>query len=212
MALEARLIRSAAPALDVRRSGVGRRRSRASGAALAEAGPIGLLVIMGFAGGLEPHAASGQIVVADELRARGEEVLSCDAAGLLAGALDGAGVEVRRGVVASVPRPALGGERARLREELGALAADMESLWLARATNAQAVGVVRVLGDAPQDGLWRPWEGAQRLLAARNALRQAAAALGGFFAGTQAPRGVQDALGLCASPPHDGGTRVPGTN
>lgn len=212
MALEARLVRSAAGDLDVRRTGMGPRRSREAGRALAAsrgAEPIRLLVIIGFAGGLEPGALAGQVVVADELRARGGERVVCGAASVLAAALERRGVGVRRGVIACAPRPVLGRERARLRDELGAIAADMESLWLAQAAHAQALGVVRVLADAPSEGVWRPWRGVQRLLAARGALKQASSALGAW-ARTEAPRGVGDGLGLCASAPM--GADAPGTN
>jgi 4-hydroxy-3-methylbut-2-en-1-yl diphosphate reductase len=189
MALEQRLIRSSAPVLDVRRTGMGRRRSEAAGAALGSAQPVPLLVIMGFAGGLGPDARAGQVLVADEIRGTAGELVACDAADLLASALTRAGVEVRRGVVASAARPVLGAARARMHERLGAVAADMESLWLARAANAQRLAVVRVLADAPAAGIWRPWRGVHSLLAARDALRRAAEAVGAL-ASDHEPWGV----------------------
>jgi hypothetical protein len=211
-AFEARLIRSAAPALDVRRTGMGRRRSQAASSALAHGAPVPLLVIAGFAGGLEAGARAGEVVVVEELRGVAGERRRCGAASTLAEVLEGAGIRVRRGVVVSAPRPVLGASRARLRAQLGAVAADMESLWLAPAVPVEALGVVRVLADAPRAGLWRPWEGVQRLLAAREALRAVAAALAGW-AGAQSPSGVGDALGLSASPsPAEGGGRASSTN
>jgi len=204
IALEARLIRAAAPALEVRRTGMGRRRAQAAARALAREAPVPLLVVVGFAGGLAPGARAGEVVVAEELRGAAGERVRCGAASLLAEILEEAGIRVSRGVIASSPRPVLGASRRRLREQLGALAADMESLWLAPAVPAEALGVVRVLADAPRTGLWRPWEGVRRLVAARDALRQVATALGDW-AGAQAPSGVGDALGLSASPPAPGG-------
>lgn len=178
MAYEARLISAAAPGLDVRRTGVGRRRACASAEEIASGSPVRLLVVMGFAGGLEPDACAGAVVIADELRGREGERVACGAAGMLAAALEGEGVAVRRGAVASVTRPALGRGRTRLHDELGAIAADMESLWLAQAVSADALAVVRVVSDAPRAGVWRPLRGAEGLLAARASLRRAAAAVG----------------------------------
>ena len=212
MALEARLIRSAAPLLDVRRTGVGRRRALASGRALAREGAIGMLVIAGFGGGLERGARAGEIVVADELRGPGGERLECSAASVLATGLQGAGIEPRRGVLVCSRRPVLGRARTRLHDRHGALAADMESIWLAREARAQQLAVVRVLADAPAAGVWRPWRGVEHALAARRALIVLARALGDW-ANARAQVGVGDALGLSASTrPSEGGGRVSSTN
>jgi 4-hydroxy-3-methylbut-2-enyl diphosphate reductase len=207
MALEARLISAAAPGLEVRRTGIGPRRARAAARALADGPPLSLLVIMGFAGGLAPGASGGEVVVADELRGPAGERLACPAADLLTEVLEERGLEVRRGVVACSPRPALGRVRARLRGELGAVAADMESLWLAQTAGARSWGVVRVLADAPHAGIWRPWRGVRRFLAARRALRRVSAALADWASARESPR-AEDALGLSPSSPQHGAARA----
>jgi len=175
MRFEASLISRAAPGLAVRRTGIGPRRSWRAAAYLQNAEPSGMLVVMGFAGGLEPGARAGEVVIAQELRGPRGERVPCTGAELLARALADSGVEVRRGVIACAPRPALGRARARLREE-GAIAADMESLWLAQGARG-AFGVVRVIADGPGGAMWHPAQGLARFRQARAALRASAAAL-----------------------------------
>jgi nucleoside phosphorylase len=195
MALEARLVASAAPALRVRTTGIGRRRSRAAGAALRERDQAGMLVVMGLAGGLEAQAGVGEVVVPDEVCGPAGERVRCSAADLLAEVLLAGGVGVRRGIVASVPRPVLGSARARLRAQTGALAADMESLWLAEGAGPESFGVVRAISDAPNAGVWNPWHGAERFMGACRMLRQAARALDAWVRAQEHGRLV-DALGF----------------
>jgi nucleoside phosphorylase len=195
MALEARLVASAAPALRVRRTGIGRRRALAAGTALREREPVGLLVVVGFAGGLDQGARAGEVVVPDDVRGAAGERVRCSAAELLAEVLLAGGIGVRRGPVASVPRPVLGRARATLREQTGAVAAEMETLWLAEGARPESLGVVRVIADVPSVGLWRPWRGAQRFIAACAALRRAASVLGAWASVQESDR-VVDALGF----------------
>jgi 4-hydroxy-3-methylbut-2-enyl diphosphate reductase len=173
MALEAWLIASSAPALRVRRTGIGPRRSRAAARSLREE-PLAGLLIMGFGGGLEPGSRAGEAVVADELQGPQGVRLACDGAAALARVLAEGGLPVRRGAVVSVTRPALGGARARLRAD-GAIAADMESLWLAAGAGERPFGVVRVLADAPPQARFRASLTIPGLLRAALALRRAAA-------------------------------------
>jgi nucleoside phosphorylase len=195
MALEARLVASAAPALRVRKTGIGMRRARAAGATLSARQPPGPLVVMGFAGGLDAQTLVGEVVVPDELCGPAGERVRCSAADLLAEALLAGGVSVRRGIVASVERPVLGSARARLRARTGALAADMESLWLAEGAGAEGFGVVRVIADTRSAGVWNPWRGAERFIGACRALRQAAAALDDWVRAQEHDR-VVDTLGF----------------
>ena len=83
------------------------------------------------------------------------EQVSCQDAALLAGALARSGLLVRRGTVVCVSRLALGERRAELRQA-GALAVDMESVWLAPGASEGPFAVVRVVLDAPAHELLRP--------------------------------------------------------
>ncbi len=164
-----------------------------------------MLVVMGFAGGLEQDSGAGEVVVAQELRGPRGERVRCAGAALLEGALVESGVDVRRGVIACVPRPALGRARARLREE-GAIAADMESLWLAQGAHGEAFGVVRVIADGPGAAIWRPARGLAHFRDARAGLTAAASALGRWERGVRSYR-VGDALGFGQPPDPRGGLR-----
>ena len=74
-----------------------------------------------------------------------------------------------------VSRLALGERRAELHAG-GAIAVDMESVWLAAGAGGRPFGVVRVVLDSPTHELLRPQAAAGALRAAR-ALRRVAAAL-----------------------------------
>lgn len=207
MRFEASLISKAAPGLAVRRTGIGPRRSRRAAVYLQSSAPS-MLVVMGFAGGLEQDSGAGEVVVAQELRGPRGERVRCAGAALLEAALLESGVDVRRGVIACVRRPALGRARARLREE-GAIAADMESLWLAQGALGDAFGVVRVIADGPGGAIWRPARGLARFRDARAGLTAAASALGRWERGVRSYR-VGDALGFEQPPDPRGGLRPGG--
>jgi len=94
--------------------------------------------------------------VATELRRRdGSTVVMCPGSGVIAGMLRRRRLTVHTGPLVSVQAPALGASRRRL-DELGALAVDMESAWLAGAAGGRALAVVRVILDTPERGLNRP--------------------------------------------------------
>jgi 4-hydroxy-3-methylbut-2-en-1-yl diphosphate reductase len=82
---------------------------------------------------------------------------------------------VRVGNVVCVSRLALGERRAELHAG-GAIAVDMESVWLADAARERPFGVVRVVLDSPRHELMRPQAIGGALRAAR-ALRRVAGAL-----------------------------------
>jgi 4-hydroxy-3-methylbut-2-en-1-yl diphosphate reductase len=89
----------------------------------------------------------------DEGHAEGR--VSCDLAGQLVQRLTGRGMKVRTGSVVCVSRLALGERRAQLHAG-GAIAVDMESVWLAAGSGKRPFGVVRVVLDSPQHELMRP--------------------------------------------------------
>jgi 4-hydroxy-3-methylbut-2-enyl diphosphate reductase len=159
MALEAWVIRAAAPTLCVRHTGMGMERSLKAvpGVAVTAADA---LVVLGFCGGLDEASLPGEVVVAEEVVAAAGEGNAparamCAGADRVGAEVAGAGLSVHSGTVACVSRLALGERRAQLRQE-GACAVDMESVWLARAAEGRPFAVIRVVLDAPRHELVRP--------------------------------------------------------
>jgi 4-hydroxy-3-methylbut-2-enyl diphosphate reductase len=142
---------------------------------------------MGLAGGLDRDSRPGEVIVADEVMDAEGRRVPCDGSDALARALARGGIASRRGAVVSVSRFAVGDERVRLRE-LGAIAVDMESVWLADAARDGPFGVVRVVTDTPAREVWRPWLTVTGIVTASAALRRAAAAIGEHLAPTPTHR------------------------
>ena len=142
------------PRVTVLCTGMGARRARAAAPGLLER-PGAALLVMGFGGGLDEHSEVGDLVVADTVRGPDGEQVACPGAAALAQALERGGLHVRRGAIASVTRIAMGDARVRLRER-GAIAVDMESVWLASGAGERPFGVVRVISDTPTRELTRP--------------------------------------------------------
>jgi 4-hydroxy-3-methylbut-2-enyl diphosphate reductase len=177
--LEALLVASGARGRVVRRTGMGpaRARTAARGLSLRQAGS---LVVVGFCGGLDAGSVPGEVIVADEVYAAADEghaerPVSCVLRDELVTRLTGRGLKVRCGPIVCVSRPALGRRRAELQAG-GAIAVDMESVWLAGAARERPFGVVRVVLDSPSHELLRPGAVFGALRAAR-ALRSVSAAL-----------------------------------
>ncbi len=175
--LEQALIRSGARGARVRHTGMGPHKSRAAAGAL-RGEPSDALIVLGFCGGLDEHARPGEVIVADEVLAAGDEGhapqrFSCDGATALAAALARGGLSARSGPIVCVGRLALGERREQLRVA-GALAVDMESVWLAAGAGTRPLAVVRVVLDCPSHELLRPQALAGALRAAK-ALRRASA-------------------------------------
>jgi 4-hydroxy-3-methylbut-2-enyl diphosphate reductase len=180
MRIEAALISSAARSARVRKTGMGPARSKVAAEALAREQADALLVL-GFCGGLDDGSVPGEVIVADELYAASdeghlEEPVLCARTGELLTMLAGRGMKVRPGRIACVSRLALGDRRRELHAQ-GAVAVDMESVWLAAGAGARPFGVVRVVLDSPSHELLRPQAAAGAVRAAR-ALRLVARSLG----------------------------------
>ena len=174
MRFEARAVHRGAPGATVLRTGIGRRRARRA------AGRLGhiegnVVALTGFAGALAPELEPGDVVVATEVRGADEPV-ECAATELVASMLRRAGLRVHTGPIVSVPRVAIGSERARL-AATGAIAVDMESAWLVRGCTDRPWAVVRTVLDTPGRDLHRPVATVAGALRAYRALRQVAAAL-----------------------------------
>jgi 4-hydroxy-3-methylbut-2-enyl diphosphate reductase len=159
----------------VRKTGIGPRRSHLAASSLREEA-LSALLILGFGGGLDPGSVPGEVVVAEELHGPDGTRVGCPGADALARELAAGGLRARRGAVASARRPVVGQARARLRER-GAIAVDMESVWLARGAGPRPLGVARVLLDTPGRELWRPWLTLTGSLRASAVLRRAATVL-----------------------------------
>ena len=177
--LEALLIASGDRGARVRRTGMGPRRAQAAARSLSTA-PGDALLVLGFCGGLDEESRPGEVVVAEEVVAATDEghspmEIRCEGVETLTKTLEDSGLEVRRGRVVCVARLALGERRAELLAG-GAMAVDMESVWLAAGAADRPFAVVRVVLDSPSHELMRPQAAAGAVRAAR-ALRRVAGAL-----------------------------------
>lgn len=180
MRVEAALISSAAKGARVRKTGMGPAHSRTAAWALAGDEGSAVLVV-GFCGGLDELSVPGEVIIAEEVypaddpdRADAERV-RCDLSGELVSHLGGRGMKLRTGPIACVSRIAVGEKRTEL-HSTGAIAVDMESVWLAPGAADRPFGVVRVVLDSPSHELFRPQAAVGAWRAAR-ALRQVASAL-----------------------------------
>jgi 4-hydroxy-3-methylbut-2-enyl diphosphate reductase len=150
---EARTVARGLPPDTVVRTGMGPRRSRRAVPGLRARRPAALAVA-GFAGALTDELAPGDVVVATEVRSA-SGVVACPSAPLLAGALRAAGLTVHTGPIVSGDHVVHGPERAEL-AATGAIAADMESAFLADAADGGPFAVVRVIVDTPSHPLVHP--------------------------------------------------------
>jgi len=179
MRIEAMLVSSAARGALVHKTGMGPKRSKAAVGRLAGQGR-GAMLVLGFCGGLDDSSVPGEVIVAEEVYAASDEGheegrVRCAMTGELLQRLTGKRLKVRTGNVVCVSRLALGERRAQLHAG-GAIAVDMESVWLAGAAGERPFAVVRVVLDSPKHELMRPQAIGGALRAAR-ALRRVAGAL-----------------------------------
>ena len=185
--VEAALISSsAARGARVRKTGMGPERAReAARLLLGDTG--GVLLVLGFCGGLDEGSVPGEVIVAEEVYATSDEGhdqterVPCASAPELVGMLTGRGMKVRCGKIVCVSRLALG-ERRRELYGGGAIAVDMESVWLAAGAGERPFAVVRVVLDSPTHELMRP-QAVRGAVRAALALRRVAAALHGWTPG-----------------------------
>jgi 4-hydroxy-3-methylbut-2-enyl diphosphate reductase len=179
LAIEQLLIRSGARGAHVRKTGMGPDKSLAAvGSLRSEPGES--LLVLGFCGGLDAISRPGEVIVAEEVLATGDEGHDplravCHDPARLAGVLSAAGLIVRRGPIVGVGKIATGERREQLCAA-GALAVDMESVWLAAGAAGRPFDVVRVVLDSPSHELMRPQALGGALQAAR-VLRQVSAAV-----------------------------------
>jgi len=156
---------------DVVRTGMGHAKAGATGTRLAGTLAGGRpLAIVGIAGGLESSLEPGQLVVANALHPPdGADPIALPQADAVAAALRRHGRDVRVGAVACSTSIVHGAARAALARG-GALAVEMESVWLARVLLDHPLAVVRAVGDTERHGFVR---GNLKALAALRNLRPA---------------------------------------
>ena len=173
MAVEARAVRSGAPWAQVQKVGMGPRRAAASAVTAGDA-PGPALLLAGFCGALSAGLAPGDIVLASELRGPSGEVSACADPAVLAGVLRRAGMRVHVGPIASSEKIVRGEARQRL-GRTGAVAVDMESVWLAGAARDRPFIALRVVLDTGARELHRPLRTLNGFTTAYRALRRACA-------------------------------------
>jgi 4-hydroxy-3-methylbut-2-enyl diphosphate reductase len=183
--VEAVLISSAARGAVVHKTGMGPHRARAAAPQLA-ADPRGVLLVVGFCGGLDASSVPGEVIVAEEVvpaadEGHAERSVRCELAPMLVSHLAGRGLKLRAGRIVCVSKLAVGERRGQLHED-GAIAVDMESVWLAGAARGRPFGVVRVVLDSPSHELFRV-RSVPAALRAAGALRKVAGALHGWDPG-----------------------------
>jgi len=177
MAVEARALRRALPEVEIVRSGVGPRRARRAAARMADH-PAGAVAVAGFAGALSDDLEPGELIVASELLTpSGTLAASCPGAGVIAGLLARRGLRARVGPLVSTQAPVFGAARRAMLARTGALAVDMESVWLAGAAAGRPFAVVRAVTDTPRHELWRARSVLGAMRVASRALWFAATAL-----------------------------------
>lgn len=180
LALEQVLIRSGTRGARVRKTGMGPHKSLAAAERL-RVEPGDALMVLGFCGGLDAQSRPGEVIVAESVCAARDEgqtvperVACADAEGL-ARRLREQAMTVRSGEIVCVAKLALDERRAQLLAG-GALAVDMESVWLAPGAAGRPFAVVRVVLDSPSHELMRPRAAAGAVRAAR-VLRRVAGVL-----------------------------------
>jgi 4-hydroxy-3-methylbut-2-enyl diphosphate reductase len=167
--LEVSALRSAGPRALVARSGMGPARARRFGAR-ARRLPGRAVAIAGFGGALT-QIAPGELLVAEGLIGEGDSLVLPEGQRVAAN-LRAAGLRVHLGAIVTTSR--LVGRRGRRRlARTGARGVDMESLWLANASEGRPLAVVRAVVDAPGRELYRPLMTVTGALHPRRALARA---------------------------------------
>ena len=145
------------------------------------------VAVTGVCVAIDPELRAGDLVLASEIRYP-HGTVKMPAAGILAGALRRAGIQVHVGPIVSRPQGLLRSERARLRGS-GAIAADTGSGWLASGAGGRPFAVLRAVVRSGQHQIGRPLVAAASGARAHRALAEAAWVLD-QWASTIAPRHV----------------------
>ncbi len=185
--LEARAARAGATDALVVRTGMGPERSAGSVRSASDAfAGAAAVAVLGVGGALVDGLQPGDVVVADRLDGT-DGSMPVAGAELIAAELRRHGVRARVGPIACSDHVVTGPERAELAES-GALAVDMESLWLAPAAAGRPFAVVRAVADTPGHELRSPAT-VRHIARAYRALQHSVPALE-QWAAAAAPRSV----------------------
>jgi 4-hydroxy-3-methylbut-2-enyl diphosphate reductase len=192
LGIERSIVRSGWRGARVRQTGMGPAKAGAAASWLARE-PGDALLVLGFCGGLDAESIPGEVIVATSLYGAADEGhpperIACAETERIAALLRSRGLTVRSGAIVCVGRIALGARRAQLLAD-GALAVDMESVWLAPGAGGRPFSVVRVVLDSPSHELLHPRAAPGALRAAR-ALRRVAGALHDWAPGERPREGV----------------------
>ena len=186
--LDARAARAGAAQAHVVHSGIGSRLSRRA-AERALRAPGSAVAVTGVCMAIDPSLEAGDLVLASEVRYP-DGTVPIPAAGILAGALRRAGIQVRVGPIVSNPHgiALLRSKRAELRET-GAIAADTGSGWLSGGAGGRPFAVLRAVVRSGSHQLGRPLVAAASGARAHRRLAEATWVLD-RWAHTVAPRRV----------------------
>jgi len=170
--LDARAARAGSAEARVVHSGIGSRLSRRA-AERALRAPGSAVAVTGVCMAIDPTLQAGDLVLASEIRYP-DGTVPIPAAGILAGALRRAGINVRVGPIVSNPHgiALLRSKRAQLRES-GAIAADTGSGWLASGAGGRPFAVLRAVVRSGSNQLGRPLVAAASGARAHRALAEA---------------------------------------
>ncbi len=178
---EALAVHRGAPRAALERIGMGPVRASAACARLVRSEPGRPLVLLGFAGALDPEVGAGDLVVASSCLAEdGGEPLVLPEAATVAQLLGAAGLtpRVHLGPILSTPRVLRGSPARSAGLKGGGLAVDMESRWCAPLARTHPFAVVRAVVDVPGHEVFSlatplaTWRAFKALAAAAAVLRE----------------------------------------
>jgi len=182
LGIEGAIVRSGWRGARVRKTGMGTEKSKAAARWLRRE-PGDALLVLGFCGGLDEESVPGEVIVAESVYGATDEShtperVECVETERIAQQLRSREMKVRSGPIVCVSKIAVGERRTQLLED-GALAVEMESVWLAAGAAGRPMAVVRVVLDSPSHELFRPQAVGAATRAAR-ALRTVARELRGW--------------------------------
>jgi adenosylhomocysteine nucleosidase len=138
--------------------GIGLENARRGVQALIQIHSLSMMIALGFAGGLEPQAKTGTLILAEEIHYENETepffVCNPELLRISERFLRESGIPLRVGKIVTVSAPLCTAEKKReIGRQQGFLAVDMESAALAEAARAEGVPLLcfRVILDEVQD-------------------------------------------------------------
>ena len=144
---ESMSVKRGAPGARLVRFGIGR---RAAATAVAGAPSEGVAILLGFSGALTGDLRAGDLVVASELAAVGEdETFPLHNARAVAESLSAGGLSAITAPIITAERLVSGSDARAKAASRGAVAVDLESRWFAPLAETGTLVVVRAIVDVP---------------------------------------------------------------